>query len=177
MGDVIVVTNSPPIGLMRSQLTNLMWTFWDPCSHYSMVYNLAFTLNNRIYVKKLQEIIPGSDAGHIRHPEWRCCSSDSGRGLANNDVKWLIGTRYGVLALAWLGNTRLYLYHTGCPTIEFSLCFACFLGFPWSYRGSFYHFSAAQETRIPKLTLLSSLYQKLIKLQSKMGSNFDSDTI
>ena len=33
------------------------------------VYNLAFTLNNRIYVKKLQETIPGSAAGHIRHPE------------------------------------------------------------------------------------------------------------
>ena len=57
---------------------------------------------------------------------------------------------------------------TGCPTIEFSLCFACFLGFPCSYRGSFYHFSTAQETTIPKLTLLSSLRQKLIKLQSKM---------
>ena len=66
---------------------------------------------------------------------------------------------------------------TGCPTIEFSLCFACFLGFPCSYRGSFYHFSTAQETTIPKLTLLSSLYQKLIKLQSKTWSNLDLDTI
>ena len=61
---------------------------------------------------------------------------------------------------------------TGCPTIEFSLCFACFLGFPCSYRGSFYHFSTAQETTIPKLTLLS-----LIKLQSKTWSNLDLDTI
>ena len=67
--------------------------------------------------------------------------------------------------------------NTGCPTIEFSLCFACFLGFPCSYRGSFYHFSTAQETTIPKLTLLSSLYQKLIKLQSKTWSNLDLDTI
>ena len=66
---------------------------------------------------------------------------------------------------------------TGCPTIEFSLCFACFLGFPCSYRGSFYHFSTAQETTIPKLTLLSSLYQKLTKLQNKTWSNFDLYTI
>merc|ERR1712155_329058 len=68
------------------------------------------------------------------------------------------------------------LYTTGCPTIEFSLCFACFLGFPCSYRGSFYHFSTAQEMTIPKLTLLSSLYKKLIKLQSKTWSNLDLDT-
>merc|ERR1712155_403409 len=66
---------------------------------------------------------------------------------------------------------------TGCPTIEFSLCFACFLGFPCSYRGSFYHFSTAQEMTIPKLILLSSLYQKLIKLQSKTWSNLDLDTV
>ena len=58
--------------------------------------------------------------------------------------------------------------HTGCPISKFPLCFGCFLGFPCLYRGSFYHFSTAQETRIPKLTLLSSLRQKLIKLQSKM---------
>ena len=35
---------------------------------------------------------------------------------------------------------------TGCPTIEFSLCFACFLGFQCLYRRSFYHFSTPQET-------------------------------
>ena len=35
---------------------------------------------------------------------------------------------------------------TGCPTIEFSLCFACFLSFQSSYRRSFYHFTTAQET-------------------------------
>ena len=40
----------------------------------------------------------------------------------------------------------LYYIHTGCPTIEFSLCFACLLGFQCSYRRSFYHFSIAQET-------------------------------
>ena len=66
---------------------------------------------------------------------------------------------------------------TGCPISKVPLCFACFLGFPCSYRGSFYHFSTAQETTIPKLTLLSSLYQKLIKLQSKTWSNLDLDTI
>ena len=65
-------------------------------------------------------------------------------------------------------EVALGMVYTGCPAIEFSLCFACFLGFPCSYRGSFYHFSTAQETTIPKLTLLSSLHQKLIKLQSKM---------
>ena len=69
------------------------------------------------------------------------------------------------------------LQTTGCPTIEFSLCFACFLGFLCSYRGSFYHFSTAQETTIPKLTLLSSLCQKLIKLQSKMWGKLDLDII
>ena len=58
--------------------------------------------------------------------------------------------------------------HTGCPKSKFPLCFGCFLGFPCLYRGSFYHFSTAQETMIPKLTLLSSLCQKFIKLQSKM---------
>ena len=57
--------------------------------------------------------------------------------------------------------------NTGCPTIEYSVCFVCFLGFWCSYRGLFYHFSTAQETTIPKLTLLSSLHQKLINLQSK----------
>ena len=71
------------------------------------------------------------------------------------DVQQDIGTRY------------IYFYTTGCPTIEFSLCFGCFLGFHSSYRGVFYHFSTAQETQIPKLTLLSSLPQKLIKLQHK----------
>ena len=54
---------------------------------------------------------------------------------------------------------------TGCPTIEYSLSFGCFLGFPCWYRGLFYHFSTAQETTIPKLTLLSN--QELIKLQRK----------
>ena len=39
-----------------------------------------------------------------------------------------------------------FMVHTGCPTIEFALCFACFLGFQCSYRRSFYHFSTAQET-------------------------------
>ena len=43
---------------------------------------------------------------------------------------------------------------TGCPKSKFPLCFGCFLGFPCSYRGSFYHFSTAQETTIPKLTFL-----------------------
>ena len=56
---------------------------------------------------------------------------------------------------------------TGCPTIEYSLCFGCFLGFQCSYRCLFYHFSTAQEMTIPKLTLLSSLRLTLIKLQSK----------
>ena len=48
LGDVIVVTNSPPIGLMRSQLTNhklgivlaiRAWSqvIWHRCSHYSTV--------------------------------------------------------------------------------------------------------------------------------------------
>ena len=55
---------------------------------------------------------------------------------------------------------------TGCPTIEYSLCFGCFLGFQCSCL--FYHFSTAQEMTIPKLTLLSSLRLTLIKLQSKM---------
>ena len=36
---------------------------------------------------------------------------------------------------------------TGCPTIEFSLCFACYLGFPCSYRGSFYHFQQPRRRR------------------------------
>ena len=40
----------------------------------------------------------------------------------------------------------LLLDSTGCPTNEYTLCFVCFLGFQWSYRGSFYHFSIAQET-------------------------------
>ena len=62
------------------------------------------------------------------------------------------------------GSKYSYL-HTGCPISKVPL--ACFLGFPCSYRGSFHHFSIAQETTIPKLTLLSSLRQKLIKLQSK----------
>ena len=66
---------------------------------------------------------------------------------------------------------------TGCPTIEYSLCFGCFLGFQCSYRGLFYHFYTAQETTIPKLTLLSSLRQKLIKLQSKMWGKLDLDII
>ena len=66
---------------------------------------------------------------------------------------------------------------TGCPISKVPLCFACFLGFPCSYRGSFYHFSTAQETRIPKLTLLSSLRQKLIKLQSKTWGKLDTDII
>ena len=56
---------------------------------------------------------------------------------------------------------------TGCPISKVPLCFGCFRGFPCSYRGSFYHFSTAQEMRIPKLALLSSLRQKLIKSQSK----------
>ena len=60
-----------------------------------------------------------------------------------------------------------FVITTGCPISKVPLCFACFLGFPCSYRGSFYHFSTAQEMRIPKLTLLSSLCQKLIKSQSK----------
>ena len=68
-------------------------------------------------------------------------------------------------------------WHTGCPTIEFSPCFACFLGFPCSYRVSFYHFSTALKTTIPKLTLLSSLRQKFIKLQSKMWGKLDLDII
>ena len=60
-----------------------------------------------------------------------------------------------------------YLLNTGCTTIEYSLCFGCFLGFQCSYRCLFYHFSTAQEMTIPKLTLLSSLRLTLIKLQSK----------
>ena len=67
--------------------------------------------------------------------------------------------------------------HTGCPTIEYSLCFGCFLSFQSSYREVFYHFLTAQETRIPKLTLLSSLRQKLIKLQSKTWGKLDLDII
>ena len=39
-----------------------------------------------------------------------------------------------------------YMIYTGCPTIEYSLCFGCFLGFQSSYRGAYYHFSTAQET-------------------------------
>ena len=66
---------------------------------------------------------------------------------------------------------------TGCPTIEYSLCFGCFLSFQSSYREVFYHFLTAQETRIPKLTLLSSLRQKLIKLQSKTWGKLDLDII
>ena len=31
---------------------------------------------------------------------------------------------------------------TGCPISKVPLCFACFLGFLCSYRGSFYHFSS-----------------------------------
>ena len=70
--------------------------------------------------------------------------------------------------LRWVLLSPLYIYHccksaklhflsvlccslqmphtTGCPTIEFSLCFACFLSFQSSYRRSFYHFTTAQET-------------------------------
>ena len=48
---------------------------------------------------------------------------------------------------------------TGCPTIEYSLCFGCFLGFQCSYRGLIYHFSTAQETTIPKLSLFTKIYQ------------------
>ena len=70
-------------------------------------------------------------------------------------------------------NLRL----TGCPTIEYSLSFGCFLGCPCSYRGLFYHFSTAQETTIPKLTLLASLCQKLIKLQSKTWGKLNLDII
>ena len=70
-----------------------------------------------------------------------------------------------------------YTLPTGCPISKVPLCFGCFLGFPCLYRGSFYHFSTAQETRIPKFTLLSSLRQKFIKLQSKTQSNLDLDTI
>ena len=51
--------------------------------------------------------------------------------------------------------------NTGCPTIEFSLCFAFFLGLPYSYRGSFYHFSTAQETTIPKTHLTFLLTSKI----------------
>ena len=72
---------------------------------------------------------------------------------------------------------NIYIQHTGCPTIEYSLCFGCFLSFQSSYRGIFYYISTAQETMIPKLTLLSSLCQKLINLQSKTWSNLDLDTI
>ena len=64
------------------------------------------------------------------------------------------------------GVSKIFL-DTECPTIEYSLCFGCFLSFQSSYREVFYHFLTAQETRIPKLTLLSSLCQKLIKLHSK----------
>ena len=34
------------------------------------------------------------------------------------------------------------MYNTGCPKSKFPLCFAGFLGFPCSYRGSFYHFNS-----------------------------------
>ena len=67
--------------------------------------------------------------------------------------------------------------YTGCPTIEYSLCFGCFLGFQCSYRCLFYHFSTAQEMTIPKLTLLSSLRLTLIKLQSKTWGKLDLDII
>ena len=66
---------------------------------------------------------------------------------------------------------------TWCPKSKFPLCFGCFLGFPCLYRGSFYHFSTAQETTISKLTLLSSLCQKLIKLLSKTWGKLNLDII
>ena len=83
---------------------------------------------------------------------------------------WKCSTFWICVMRAPCTGGKLFLFHifngdTGCPTIEFSLCFACFLGFPCSYRGSFYHFSTAQETRILKLTLISSLFQKLIKFK------------
>ena len=30
----------------------------------------------------------------------------------------------------------IFILYTGCPTIEYSLCFGCFLGFQCSYRSS-----------------------------------------
>ena len=54
--------------------------------------------------------------------------------------------------LCCVTHSEYYLHYcsredpTGCPTIEFSLCFACFLSFQRSYRRSFYHFTTAQET-------------------------------
>ena len=44
------------------------------------------------------------------------------------------------------GATKETEGYTGCPTIEFSLCFACFFSFQSLYRRSFYHFTTAQET-------------------------------
>ena len=77
----------------------------------------------------------------------------------------------------FFGPPCRYFISTGCPTIEYSLCFGCFLGFQCSYRCLFYHFSTAQEMTIPKLTLLSSLRLTLIKLQSKTWGKLDLDII
>ena len=87
-----------------------------------------------------------------------------------------IMNRYRSLAMN-LNKSYPLILRTGCPTIEYSLCFGCFLGFQCSYRCLFYHFSTAQEMTIPKLTLLSSLRLTLIKLQSKTWGKLDLDII
>ena len=60
------------------------------------------------------------------------CSLTSGLWV----VKWLI-----------FGIPLPLQVDTGCPTIEYSLCFGCFLGFQCSYRCSFYHFSQPRRRR------------------------------
>ena len=111
---------------------------------------LCYLLSNCVYPKSIQ----------IQY--WSCSVSSS-------NINNFLAPRPLCLPCWPLLYFMIIILSTGCPIIEFPLCFGCFLGFQSSYRGVFYHFSTAQETRIPKLTVSFSKKKNILNFDDTEG--------